>query len=169
MDAARMETEPTNIPPLPDALEAWLKDQPVRCSKSFNEALRSQLHAPLGDLDATIDACLRIDPRLYNATLYQKIRATIEKSRPRPSETLWVHILRPLAAAAVLSLTFWSFQQESGRSVSRDAALPTEKLSADLAESTDLHLIFALASSFDAGTDLASLEASPDHWAFLLD
>lgn len=163
-----METGPSHSSSLPEALETWLKDHPVRCSETFNESLRGRLRAPRRDLDATLDALLQIQPALHDPALHRKIRAKLDATTPR-AEARWIPFLRPLAAAALLSLTFWGFQQEPASRPLDASELAAQPSGLRPVEEADLHLIFALASSLEAETNLAQLEASPDHWAFLLD
>lgn len=163
-----METGPDNSPSLPEALDTWLKHQPVRCSDAFQESLRARLKAPHRDLDATLDVLLRMQPNLHNPALYGKIRARLEPARSRHPQAQWIHVLRPIAAAALLSLTFWAFQQEPANRPLRAPATAAEA-SLGRSDDADLHLIFALASSVESGTNLAQIETSPDQWAFLLD
>jgi hypothetical protein len=165
-----MEHPPPNESPLPTSFEQWLRDQPVRCSEEFDNRLRARLNQPATDLDSTIDDLLRPNPAFYNAAMARHVRAALLHDNRRPQrERLWWILLRPLAAAALLSLTFWSFQQEP--SLPRIGVdLPaTAHLDHRAENEADLHLIFALASSLETETTLAHLDTSPDHWAFLLD
>lgn len=145
---------------LPTPLEQWLKEQPKRCSGAFMERLQQRISHPAPSFDELFE--MRDD--LFDPDMARKVRSRISKTARPAILPRWLVYLRPLAAAALLTLTFYAFRQST----------PTEKVppvaiaSPAAQTATDLEVIFALASTLDGNADLAQLEAH-DKLAFLID
>jgi hypothetical protein len=150
---------------LPDNFEKWIQSAPVRCSDDFYTRLQTRLHASTDPLDELIDDLLSMRTNLKSPQMEGKILAKLASPEPSKTVPIWFSILRPLAAAAVLTVAFWGFQQNP-----RERATPqlTVQLSTEEVSAAEMELIFALASTLEHPSDWHELKG-PDNWAFLID
>lgn len=145
---------------LPPLLEEWLKEQPARCSDSFMECLQKRIAQPAPGFDELFE--IRAD--LFDPNMARKVRSRISKAARPVISPKWLVYLRPLAAAALLTLTFHGFRQ----SPSAENVPPVSASPSAVQTAADLEVIFALASTLDGNADLAQLDAH-DKLAFLID
>lgn len=150
------DTEDT-LPPL---LEQWLKEQPTRCSDAFMERLQQRISQPA----TSFDELFRMRDDLFDPDMARKVRSRISRTARPAVLPHWLVYLRPLAAAALLTLTFYAFRQ----STPAEHVPPIAIASPAAQTATDLEVIFALASTLDGKADLAQLDAH-DKLAFLID
>jgi hypothetical protein len=101
---------------------------------------------------------------LFDPEMARKVRSRISTAARPPMSPRWLVYLRPLAAAALLTLTFYGFRQSTP-----PVNIPPVTASTPAVQTAaDLEVIFALASTLEGNADLAQLEAH-DKLAFLID
>jgi hypothetical protein len=165
-----MKEHPDKPDNLLDRFDAWLKDTPVSPDKGFLERVHSRLHPTDDDLDQAIDNLLRPDPSLNDPRMAAKVRQRLKQNRQAPSTAPWFQWLAPLAAAAMLSLAFISFQMQAPDAPSPLAAheSPNPPFPTTAEPDSDLTQIFALAANLHGTADVSSLQ-SVDNLAYLFE
>jgi hypothetical protein len=165
-----MREHPDKSDYLLDRFDAWLKHSPVTPDKRFLKRLRARLGQPSMELDAAIDSLLRPDPGLSDPQMAAKVRQRMRQTSPVPSAAPWFQWLAPLAAAAMLTLAFVSFQMQAPDAPAPVAVneAPPPVISTFAEPDSDLTQIFALAANLHGPTDVSSLQ-SVDSLAYLFE
>lgn len=163
---------PSKVPdPILEPFDKWLRESRVHPSPRLLEGIRQRLQQQPVDPDAVIDSLLRPNPDLKSPRMLEQIRTRlIQEARPQAIPVPWLKWLPPLAAAALLTLAFVSFQITSDDSsvpmaLQAPAFGPSTASSAHEAELTE---IFALAANLE-GPGNVSLLHTMDDLAFLFD
>lgn len=150
--------------------ENWLEAPAIRPRQGFRERLRHRLEQMPADPEEAIDELLKPDPSLKNPYMAARIRARLQESPPDRRPARWFQWAAPIAAAALLTLTFISFQTHAPQVPGPRLAQPepVEALPPATAPDSELTRIFALAANLQTKGDMTRLK-SVDELAFLFE
>lgn len=151
------------------AFEQWLADSPVKPRPGLLGRVRDRIAEEDRTIDQTIDALFSRDVSRNDPQMAAKVRDRIGR-KPTPDKVVWYQWLTPLAAALVLGVAFFSFQNKAPY---QDTPLPdrvNHVVAAPSAFSDDPEItrIFALASNLQGTSGMSRLQ-SMDDLAFLFE
>jgi hypothetical protein len=151
------ETAPDDMDRILDQL---LASQPLKAAPGALETLRQRLRRDEADVESALDPLFAIDPTLRVPNLARQVRdrlARAPEASPQPRK--WFSWVTPLAAACVLGLSLFSFQQQAPAPQSAEIA---DSHAPHLAEDAELTQIFALASNLQVSADVSGISSVED-------
>lgn len=153
------ETAPDDMDRILDQL---LASQPLKAAPGALETLRQRIRRDEADVESALDPLFAIDPSLRLPNLARQVRERLNRgpeASPQPQPRNWFSWVTPLAAACVLGLSLFSFQQQAPAPQSAEIA---DSHAPRMAEDAELTQIFALAANLQASADVSGISSVED-------
>lgn len=151
--------------------DQWLKRSEVEAPIDMVARVRARLQDSSSELDSALDDLLQPDYRMRDPSMLQKVRRRISADDSvEAGHFAWFKWLPPLAAAAILTLAFMSFQVRGPHPAASELGTAPMTLAAVESTQGDLELtrIIALASQLQGDSNMTVLDSVED-LAFLFD
>jgi hypothetical protein len=162
-----MKQEPEDHSQHLQAFEQWLSESPIQARPDMLARVRSRIGAHDQEIEQRIDALFVPDPALGNPQMAAKVRARIQQKQDQ-EKVIWFQWLTPVAAALVLGIAFFSFQNKAPQTPMLQEAQLVISSPATLSDDSEITRIFALAANLQGASDMSRLQ-SVDDLAFLFE
>ncbi|NDV62682.1 hypothetical protein G0Q06_09490 [Puniceicoccales bacterium CK1056] len=149
------------------AFEQWLSESRIQARPGMLSRIRNRIAAQDTEFEQRIDSLFAQDPTLGDPQMVAKVRARIEPKQDQ-EKIIWFQWLTPVAAALVLGIAFFSFQNKAPQAPMPQEAQVVISSPAALSDDPEITRIFALAANLQGASDMSRLQ-SVDDLAFLFE